>query len=330
MGAEIRADMSDKFLGRRNQIQPGEERRPPAETYLRSLRSQQSRRTTLNRLRTAAGLLLGEDPKELENEYVSKLNWERLVYEDVEALRTILIETGYSDSSVNATLSAIRGVMKKAFASGLISAEVYQRILLVESVSSQTLPAGRDVPAGEILALVNACKNDESPLGVRDAAILGLLCTCGMRRAELVGLNLEDYDAESGELKILMGKGRKQRKAFVEGGATRALKDWLDIRGSVPGPLFYRFRKGGKIEAERLSDQAIYNTCKRRAKEASIPDFSPHDLRRTVVGNLLNSGADLATVARIVGHSQVTTTQRYDRRPDAASQEAVRRLHFPY
>ncbi len=320
----------DEFLERASQIQTSEERKPPAKTYLRSLRSEKSRRSTLNRLRTVAALLLGEDPTELDNEYVLGLNWERLTYEDVEVLRTVLVETGYSDSSINAMLSAIRGVMKKAFASGLISAEVYQRILLVESVSFETLPAGRDVPPGEILALVTACKGDQSPIGIRDAAILGLLCTCGMRRAELVGLNLEDYDAESGELKVLMGKGRKQRKAFVEGGAARALKDWLAIRGSELGPLFYRFRKGGKMEIGRLSEQSVYNTCKKRAKEAGIPTFSPHDLRRTVVGALLNSGTDLATVARIVGHSQVTTTQRYDRRPDAASQEAVRRLHFPY
>ena len=114
------------------------------------------------------------------------------------------------------------------------------------------------------------------------------------------------------------------------GGALRALQDWLSVRGSDIGALFVPINKSGRLTPRRMSAQAIYDLLKKRAEEAGVKDFSPHDMRRTFVGEMLERGVDIATVANIAGHSSVDTTRRYDRRPEETKKKAAGRLHFPY
>jgi integrase len=152
----------------------------------------------------------------------------------------------------------------------------------------------------------------------------------GLRREEVTTLNVADYDGESGKL-IVRGKRSKVRTAYLVEGAMAALKDWLAVRGDQPGPLFLAVNKGGHLKhGRRLTPQAIYSLLARRAEHAEVESFTPHDLRRTFVSDLLDAGVDIVTVARMAGHSNVQTTARYDRRPEQVKQKASQLLRVPY
>ena len=164
------------------------------------------------------------------------------------------------------------------------------------------------------------------PLGIRDAAIISLLYGCGLRRAELVALELGDYNKEENEL-VVRGKGNKQRAVPV-GNAAPVVEDWLGIRGYEPGPLFWGL--GNRNRRGRLTDQAVYNMLRRRAKLGGVEKLSPHDFRRTFVGDLLDAGADIVTVQKMAGYADPATTSRYDRRDSRARRKAASLLHVPY
>jgi len=87
---------------------------------------------------------------------------------------------------------------------------------------------------------------------------------------------------------------------------------------------------GGKLANRRLAPQSVYNVLAKRGREGGVKDFSPHDFRRTFVSDLLEAGADISTVAKMAGHASVTTTARYDRRPEEAKRKAAGLLHVPY
>ncbi len=212
----------------------------------------------------------------------------------------------------------------------LMSAEEYDRIRDVRGATGARLPAGRAATAGELAALVRACLADRSPAGVRDAALLAVLYVGGVRRAELAGLDLADWTPEPPTLRVRHGKGDKERLVPLAGGAARAVADWLALRGGAAGGLFLPVTQTGRIEEERLSSNAVYKVLRKRLGQAGVAKLSPHDFRRTFIGDLLDAGIDLATVQQLAGHASVTTTARYDRRGEGAKRRAVEVLHFPY
>lgn len=340
------ARFHDEFAALQSTPTAGES--DPVWAYLASL-APTGRRSMRMRLEQVAELLTGQKS-------LRALPWERLRYEHVAAIRTMLQERGLSPSSVNATLYAIRGVTKAAWNLNLMSGEDYARIRNVRPSQSTRLPAGRSVATDELTALLEACAKDISPAGTRDAALLGVLYCGGLRRAEVTMLNVEDYDYNTGALKVI-GTSNKERLVYIMGNAARALSDWLDWRGASafaqsledsaaveteqgiiagstprprPTPLFCPIRKNGTIQPRRMTDQAIYLVLQKRAMEAGITRCSPHDLRRSFVSDLLDRDVDIVTVQQLAGHADASTTARYDRRGERAKQAAARTLNLPY
>lgn len=293
--------------------------RHPVRVYLATL-APGSRRTMRQALDVIAGLLVaGSD--------AMNLPWAQLGYQHAAAVRARLAEM-YAPTTANKMLAALKGVVRQAFALGLIDAERYARILAVKSVKGTRVVKGRAISQDELKDLFSKC-DVTTKAGARDAALLGIAYGAGLRRSEVVGLDLADYERRTGVL-VVRGKGNKERQAYVTNGSRNALETWLAVRGEGAGPLFSPVNKADRIVPRRMSDQAVYMLLRRLAAKASVSSFSPHDLRRTFIGDLLDAGADIVTVQALAAHASVSTTARYDRRGERTKRRAAELLHVPF
>ncbi len=293
--------------------------RHPVAVYLAGLAAG-SRRTQVGALRIIAMLVSAEATE-------MTLPWWALDYAHTSAIRARLAET-FAPATANRMLAALRGTLKSAFKLGLIDSDRMTRASSVEAVRGSTVMKGRALSKGELVALFEAC-DPQTPGGARNAALLGLLYGGGLRRAEVVALDLADFDTATGKL-VVRGKGNKERTAWVTNGSRDALDAWLLYRGDEPGPLFMPVPKGGAIVRHRMTDGAVAELVRRLARKSRIAAFSPHDMRRTFIGDMLDAGADIATVQALAGHASPTTTSRYDRRGDRARKKAAELLHVPF
>jgi len=301
---------------------------PPASqhapsVYVSSLSTHSSRRAMRSAIEHMAYLLTDGRCD------VWTLPWGSLRYEHTSALRAMLIEL-QEPATVRRKLSALKGVLKAAWRLRQIETEDYHRAVDLPPVKGETLLAGRMLSAGELRALVDACVADPTPAGARDAALLATLAGVGLRRSEAVALDISDYKTESGEITVRHGKGNKARVNYAGGGAADALECWIERRGDTAGPLFLPTTKQGGLVLRRLNDQAVMDILVKRSSDAGISHCSPHDLRRTYISMLLAAGIDINTVAKMVGHANIATTGRYDRRGEEEKQKAAGVLHFPF
>jgi len=158
------------------------------------------------------------------------------------------------------------------------------------------------LPIDETVALMDARLPRAN---ARDAAVVELLYASGLRVSELVGLDLRDVDLAGMTVRVL-GKGGKERMVPFGGAADRALREHLGERGAAAGAVFLN-RRGG-----RLTVRSVHTIVRHRAAAAGIGRrVSPHTLRHTFATHLLDSGADLRMIQELLGHSRLSTTQRY-------------------
>ena len=293
----------------------------PAAVYLAGKPSAVGRRGLQRSLNRAAELLTSGATTD-----ALAVNWAEVRYQHVMALRAVLIDDGAKPATINHVLAAVRGTLREAWRLGLIDAATLARAVDVGNVSASTLPSGRHVDVGEIRRLFETC--GDKPGGARDAAMLALLYGCGLRRSEAVALLLDHYD--HGAVTVRSGKGRKERIVYCPAGGREAIDAWIARRGRSPGALLNPVTKAGLIQQRPMTAQAVLLRLHYLADQAGVTRFSPHDLRRSFVGELLDAGADISSVQQLAGHASVTTTQRYDRRPEEAKRRTAEMLHVPY
>jgi len=268
-----------------------------------------------------------------------ELPWEAMRYQHAQAIRSALQETisertgrHLSPGYINKTLAALRRVLREAWRLGQMSAEDYHRAADLEPVRGATVLRGRALEPNEVAALFHVLQRDNSPAGSRDAAVLALgLAGGGLRRAEISSLELPRSLDQNTWVLTVDGKGSRVREVPLKNGSVDALRAWLAHRGDEPGPLLCPVLKGGHVKLRRLSEEAIYRICARRAEEAGVPPFTPHDMRRTYISTLLDRGVDLSIVSKLVGHaSGPAVTARYDRRDERAKHAAAETITVPY
>ncbi len=302
--------------------------RDPVALYLDQLDGS-SPQTAKRSLRRLARLLGYDDP--------DRVSWEALRQADVAALRDRLEASTtargrqISPATANTALATLRGVLKAAADLGYMSDAEFRACMRVRLVGGEQLPAGRAARPAEIVALLDACMRAPSPAGVRDAAIIALLHGTGIRRAELAALELGDYRPDTGELDVRRGKGRRQRVVYPDPGARDALADWLELRGTEPGPLFLPINKGGRIGEGGITGPRVYKILAKRVEQARLAErLTPHDLRRTLITTLFREKVPAPAIQALAGHAHAVTTMRYDRGGEEAKREAMRHVHTPY
>ncbi len=213
-----------------------------------------------------------------------------------------------SAASAARSVIAVRGLHRFALRERLVDIDVAHDVHPPAPV--RRLP--KAISIDHVERLIDAAGIDQTPLAVRDRALIEMLYGTGARISEAVGLAVDDVDL-SGRIVQLSGKGGKQRRVPLGTYAARAVEAYLvRVRpglaaGGRGTPKLFLNARGGP-----LSRQSAWTVMRSVADKAGLSaDISPHTLRHSFATHLLEGGADVRVVQELLGHSSVTTTQIY-------------------
>lgn len=205
-----------------------------------------------------------------------------------------------SKATIARKLAAVRSCFKFLARRGFLDANPARRVKSPRL--GRRLPSF--LPKDEAAGLLDG-PVEPSAGGARDRALLELLYATGLRVAECCGLGLDDLDRGRCTVRVV-GKGDKERVVPVGEAALEAVDAYLAMRGHARGPLFLNARGG------RLTPRSVRRIVGRRARRAGISQrVTPHTLRHSFATHLLGEGADLRLIQELLGHSRLSTTQRY-------------------
>ncbi len=211
----------------------------------------------------------------------------------------------YAKSSIGRKLAAIRTFFSWLVRTGQLTTNPAE--LVATPKREQHLPFHLNID--QTITLVDGPGHaaEDSPSCIRDAAILELLYSSGLRVSELTGLSIGDLDRTGGMVRV-MGKGSKERIVPVGTAALTALERYLSQRKSLSDAeaLFLGSR------GDRINRRSIARIVKRWSTAiATFRSVSPHTLRHTFATHMLEGGADLRSIQELLGHASLSTTQKY-------------------
>jgi integrase/recombinase XerD len=226
-----------------------------------------------------------------------------------------------------------QGLSPRSRSRALVALRVFHRFLLQERLAShnpvtrieapKTLnPLPKTLSQSDVERLLQSSRG-ETPLGLRDKAMLELLYATGLRVSELIGLKIDDLQMDAGYL-TAFGKRSKQRLVPMGETAVEAIRNYLGLGRShlnrQHNSRYLFLNRSG----DGLTRQGFWKMIKRRAREAGIlKNISPHTLRHSFATHLLENGADLRSVQTMLGHADISTTQIYTH----VTRERLRRIH---
>jgi len=217
-----------------------------------------------------------------------------------------LYEQQLTAVSMRRKLAAVRSFFKFLLRDGVVAINVARLVRTPKAPKS--LPAVMTAEQTNTLVEGVAADKLERPYPARDLAIFEFLYGCGLRISELVGLNIGDFDFSERWI-LVRGKGRKERQVPFGSKAAEALERYLAERKPALGAgavLFLNHR------GERLTDRGARAIVKFYARMiAGDSSIHPHSLRHAYATHLLSDGADLRAIQELIGHAQLSTTQKY-------------------
>lgn len=272
-----------------------------------------------------------------------ELSVEHIEHTHIRAYLGALYERGLSKASAARALAAIRSWFKWLAQAGHVEQNVAS--LVATPKLPKHLPRVPSIE--EMNRVVDSVSDDAASWPARDRAILELLYGCGIRNAELVGLNLEDIHWANDAI-LVRGKGQKQRYVPLGDAAAETLRTYLAERsarlaaagaqnGRGTQALFLNLhlrglaRPGGLAgtsSGARLTTRSVGRIVKRIAILRGLPgDVHPHTLRHAFGTHLLEEGADLRAIQELLGHERLSTTQRYTQLTTTQLIEVYDRTH---
>ncbi len=229
----------------------------------------------------------------------------------VNAFKAHLEAHGKKAQTVNQHLAAIKALAREARYAGAISAEDEAGIREVHSVKSSGSHCGRWLTIEEMRALLEAV-GTSTPKGRRDYCIIGILMGCGLRRSELVNLNIGHLQRRGQRVALVdfIGKGNKTRTVIMPQRIMPIVEQWVrDNGGDADTPLIRSFARDGSMNG-RMDESSVYWLLKKYSEPLGY-DIGVHDLRRSHGRAALKGGADINDIRVQLGHSSLSTTSKY-------------------
>lgn len=224
-------------------------------------------------------------------------------------------------STANRRMSALRRFYRLALRNRQIAVDPTRR--LASAKQSQRFP--KTLSYADVEALL-AAPDLDTPLGMRDSAMLELMYASGLRVSELVGLKSTNVSLGDGVVRVI-GKGDKERLVPMGEEAQNAIEGYLEharpvlCAGKPRDALFVTDQSA--LASGAMSRQMFWRLVKRYATIAGVRELSPHTLRHAFATHLLNHGADLRVVQLLLGHADISTTQIYTH----VARERLKQLH---
>jgi integrase/recombinase XerC len=241
-------------------------------------------------------------------QYIGAAGWSQIDHVRIRGFLSHLYDRGLSKTSVSRALAAVRSLYRWLAREGVV--EQNPAALVARPRLPKKLP--RVPTIEEINAVLDGAMPEEAAFPERDRVIMELLYGCGLRNAELVGINLSDIHWSNGAI-LVRGKGKKQRLVPFGESAAAGLAAYLPARQKLVAekkkstPALLLNRRGG-----RLTTRSVGRIVKRVAVARGLsPDLHPHTLRHAFGTHMLEEGADLRAIQELLGHERLATTQRY-------------------
>ena len=226
--------------------------------------------------------------------------------------RIALEQHPYAPSTINLRLAAIRRLAYEASDCGLLCPDLAAGIRRVKGVRRLGVRVGNWLTAEEGKKLLGA-ETADTLRSRRNRALLSLLIGCGLRRAEVTNLRLEDLQLREGRWVIadMRGKGGHIRTIPVPQWVKAAVDNWTVGAGITAGPLLRSINKAGRIWGHGFTPKVIWAIVKANAQCCGLPSVAPHDLRRTCARLCHQAGGELDQIQFLLGHVSIQTTERY-------------------
>lgn len=218
----------------------------------------------------------------------------------------------YAPATINLRLAAVRRVAYEAADAGLLSPELAASTRRVKGVRRLGVRLGNWLTAEQGRRLLFT----EGPLtlrGLRDHAMVALLLGCGLRRGEVLALELQSVQQREEHWVIadLLGKAGHVRTVSMPQWVKASLDAWITAAGLTQGRAFRAIDKAGRVWGEGMTAKVIWDVVRAAATHAGIEKLAPHDLRRTCARLCHLAGGELDQIQFLLGHVSIQTTERY-------------------